>query len=224
MAVSVLSAAGVATAQKAAAQPVMPMASSMASPAVKPIGVTYAPTGVTYRPGATYRYTPRQFNNAGTQLDAMSGTPMLSGFAFDSTAYASIRATHTQAGQSEAWVGMYWTLNNWNPKLENKQCTVTVTVMYLITANGPNAGAEAGWGPWSPSLNNQRITYYTKVIGPNHKTGLVTKSTWTGTVGQLFSGGWAAAGGAVWANSTGAGQASGAIVCSSVVLQFSQAK
>ena len=104
MAVSVLSAAGVATAQKAAAQPVMPMASSMASPAVKPIGVTYAPTGVTYRPGATYRYTPRQFNNAGTQLDAMSGTPMLSGFAFDSTC-VRVDTRDAHASRSERGVG-----------------------------------------------------------------------------------------------------------------------
>jgi len=90
MAVSVLSAAGVVTTQKAAAQP------------------TITPIVVNYNPGATYSYTPKQFNLVDTGFQTFSGTNVKHFEAATGGAvYSSISTTQTQAGYNYAQVGTY---------------------------------------------------------------------------------------------------------------------
>ena len=208
MAVSVLSAAGVVTTQKAAAAPLQ---SSIAV--------------VNYKPGATYRYAPWQFNQNFAGFYASSeGTIAHFETTGGGTAYSSIRTTQTQAGVSYATVGMWWQLRlpkgaTWNT-VENMPCTVTVTVLYVIQANG-NQGtyAQAVWG-----VNNGNETY--SIVYGNNLHVKTATTTFHTTVGGVFSDG--PYGGAyaeadTWQHPAGAGHASAVIVCSSIVLAFPQA-
>jgi hypothetical protein len=227
MAVSVLSAAGAVTAQKAATQPI-----SVQKAVVQPIS---APIDLLYSPGATYRYTPAQFNQQWywwTVINSATASAAASG----GTASASISTTTTgapipvgQAGESWAAVGMGWqqpTLpstgqySTW-AAVKNMPCTVTVTAYYVIQARGnQNTYANAYWGPWlqgSPYRQDSVVAGYTGQI-----KAWITTTTWHGTVGAFFSGGSGFAGVAVDSGqpSGGPGQASGNIVCTSIVLAF----
>jgi len=212
MAVSVLSAAGVVTTQKAAAQ--------SSPPAV----------AVTYKKGATYIYAPWQFNNKYADFYAYSRANIKhSETTSIGTAFSSIRTTQTQAGEGDAGVGMYWKLNipsgaTW-ATIKNMPCKVTVTASYYIEAKGNNATyADVYWGQYHTGYG------YASVNGTSpHESALTTK-TFYGTVGDVFSGGsvgphYGGAGAQVDTGQypAGAGQASGAIVCYSVVLTFPQA-
>lgn len=214
MAVSLVSAAGVVTTQKVAARDV---------------------GSITYSKGATFSYTPKQFNYDWKVLVPEVGTPRLSATASGGTASASANATSTQNGYGWATVGMDWHLSlpttgqysTWN-NVKNMPCTVTVTLTsYTLKSSGPNAIASAGWGPW---LRNSRgigtYLYSAKVVGTSSARHPTATYTWHGTVGKLFSANdlFAIAGGSVSAGVIGpvraAGQASGTLGISSVVLQF----
>lgn len=209
MAVSVLSAAGVVTTQKAAAAPLQ---SSIAV--------------VNYKPGATYRYVPWQFNQNFAGFFA-SSEGNITHFETTSggTAYSSVRTTQTQAGTSYARVGMWWQLRlpkgaTWNT-VENMPCTVTVTVLYVIQAKGnQDTYAQAVWG-----VNNGNETY--SIVYGNNLHVKTATTTFHTTVGDVFSDG---PYGGAYAEAdalqypAGAGHASAVIVCSSIVLAFPQAK
>jgi len=211
MAVSVLSAAGVVTTQKAAAQ-------SAGSPIV-----------VDYKPGATYSYTPKQFNLKFTGAMVSPGTKHFEA-ATGGAAYSSMRTTQTQAQASynRAQVGTGWKLNlngaDW-ADVQTKPCKVTVKVNYHIEAKGiSDTTARAYWGPMIMAAGG-----YDYVIGNNpvHAKSAVTTTTWQGTVGDLFAlypdGSYHGAADAevrTDQDSAGAGQASAAITCSSIVLEF----
>jgi len=209
MAVSVLSAAGVVTTQKAAAYGVVPT------------------IVVDWKSGAKYTYTPKQFNIKKTDFSVYQGTNIKHfEAATGGAAYSSISATQTQAAWSSAGVSTHWQLNlggaNW-ADVQNTPCKVTVKVNYHIQAKGnSDTRADAYWGPWI-------MGYQDTVYGsdPVHAKSAVTTTTWQGTVGDLFSGlvggpYYAAAGAGVSADQlpAGAGQASAAITCSSIVLEF----
>ncbi len=234
MAASVLSAAGVVTTQTAAAQPTV----SVLSPAgvvttQKTVAQAASPAVVVnYKPGATYRYVPWRFNNKYTDFYASSGRH-ITHFEITSvgTAYSSILTAQTQAGLSDAGVGMWWQLNlpsgsTW-ATVKDMPCTVTVTVTYFIHAKGnQHTFAEALWGVYA--MNPAHSSVYGN--NPQVKTATITQ-TWHTTVGQVFSGdsvGPYYGGGGAQVDTgqypaAGAGQASAAIVCSSVVLAFPQA-
>src|SRR5271157_4713243 len=105
MAVSVLSAAGVVTTQTAAAQPPVSVLSATGIVTTqKTVAQAAQPAVVVnYKPGATYRYAPLQFNNKYTDFYAYSGRH-ITHFEITSigTAYSSILTTQTQAGRSDA--------------------------------------------------------------------------------------------------------------------------
>jgi len=210
MAVSVLSAAGVVTTQKATAQP-----------------TTITPIVVNYNPGATYSYTPKQFSAGEAGSD---GSPGIKHFeaATGGAAYSSIRTKQGQGGFSVAQVGTVWTLNlrgaNWCT-VKNMPCKVTVKVNYHLEAKGTHdTEAAVYWGPQIVSLGyaNSDIVHGND---PVHAKSVTTTTTWQGTVGQVFATdmyGIAGAEGDSTAGiyTPGAGQASAAITCSSIVLEF----
>jgi len=212
MAVSVLSAAGVVTTQKAAAQP------------------TETPIVVNYNPGATYSYAPKQFNNKHTVFAPDSPTnPKHLEAATGGAVFASMSTKGTQAADNYAQVGTYWKLNlpsgaSW-ATVQNMPCKVTVKVNYHIEAKG-NGGvyAEASWGPIS--IGGYSASDTVRSNGPVHAKSVVTTTTWEGKVGDLFystsEGQYGIAGACV---NTGqsfqpGGQASASLVCSSIVLEF----
>jgi len=228
MAVSVLSAAGVVTAQNAAAQP-MP---------VQTVAVPSHSIGPLYGPGAIYVYTASQFNNWGWENYSAVGTPTLTAAVSGGHASSSIMTTNAQAGETNAFDGMSLLLSlppsgqysTWSA-VENKPCTVTVTVYYAIKAQG-NQSTYAGayWGPWLGSSNPwwwvqgspyRQVSVVSSPTG-NVKAGIAI-TTWHGTVEALFHNersGWVGAAVDTRQPSVGAGQASGNIVCSSIVLAF----
>jgi len=211
MAVSVLRAAGVVTTQKAAAQP------------------TITPIVVNYKPGATYRYTPKQFNLKETHFYPYAGNAKHFEAATGGATYSSIRTLQTQAGDSRAEVGAWWKLNllgaDWTT-VQNMPCKVTMKVLYHIEAKGSDSTvAQAYWGPMIMGAGG-----FDYVKGNNliHAKSAGTTTTWQGTVGDLF---WDAHGdGSYYAgasarigsvqNPDGVGQSSAALVCSSIVLEF----
>jgi len=229
MAVSVLSAAGVVTTQTAAAQPTVSALSATGIVTTQKTAAATLPPAVVvnYKPGATYRYAPWQFNYQYAGFLGPSGTNIQHREATGAgTAYSSIRTTQTQFGLSEAEVGMYWQLNlpsgmTW-ATVKNMPCKVTVTVLYVIEANGnKDTSAIAAWGPYYSSNSK-----YAQVNGtPLHVKSAMTTTTFYGTVGDLFNlntnppyqGN---AGVEAVTLSLGAGQASAAIVGSSIVLAF----
>lgn len=235
MAVSVLSATGVATTQTAAAQPTASALSAAGVVKAQNAAALSEPPAVVvnYRQGATYTYVPLQFNNKYTDFYAYSGRH-ITHFEITSigTAYSSIHTTQTQAGVSEAGVGMWWQLklpsgSTW-ATVKDMPCTVTVTVQYFIQAKGnQDTFAEALWGVYA--MNPANSSVYGN--NPQVKTATITQ-TWHTTVGQVFSGdsvGPSYGGGGAQVDTgqypaAGAGQASATIVCSSVVLTFPHAK
>ncbi len=232
MAVSVLSAAGVVTTQKAAAQ--LPVSVSRATGIVttqKTAAATLPPVVVVnYKPGATYKYAPWQFNYNYAYFDDFSGTNIQhSETTGVGTAYSSIRTTQTQSGDGYSGVGMYWQLNlpsgsTW-ATVKNMPCKVTVTGFYIIEERGnQDTYAYAAWG-----LYYSPLTKYALVNGTNlHVKSARITTTFYGTVGDLFNIGTIAtpgthqggAGVQVETLSDGAGQASAGIVGSSIVLAF----
>jgi hypothetical protein len=234
MAVSVLSAAGVVTTQKAAAQP--PVSVSSATGIVttqKTAAATLPPVVVVnYKPGATYKYAPWQFNYNYAYFDDFLGTNIQHAETTGvGTAYSSIHTTQTQSGDGYSGVGMYWQLNlpsgsTW-ATVKNMPCTVTVMVTYFIQAKGnQHTFAEALWGVYA--MNPADSSVYGN--NPQVKTATITQ-TWHTTVGNVFSGdsiGPYYGGGGAQVDTgqypaAGAGQTSAIIVCSSVVLAFPQA-
>jgi hypothetical protein len=210
MAVSVLSAAGVVTTQKAAAQ------------------LGSAPVAIQYQPGAKFSYAPTQFNDDSAGAMVYPGTKHFEA-ATGGAAYSSIR---TQSGASAAVVGMYWQLklpsgapyNDWS-YVQTLPCKVTVTVSYHIAAKGDQStGAEAQWGPQLPALSGR---YYMQdsVHGndPVHAKNVIVTTTWQGTVGDVFksnTGIYGQAGARAVSYREYLGQASAAVICSSIVLEF----
>jgi hypothetical protein len=213
MAVSVLSAAGVITTQKA-------------------VGLRVpTPIVIQYQPGAKFNYAPTQFNGdwAGPQVG-----PGIKHFeaATGGAAYSSIRTNQMQTGASIAQVGMYWQLtlpsgapyNDWN-YVKTLPCKVTVTVSYHIVAKGDqNTEADANWGP---RLVSNFYAYYAQdsIHGndPVHAKNAIVTTTWQGTVGDVFdpiAGIYGQAGAQAVSYSEDIGQASAAIVCTSIVLEF----
>jgi len=224
MAISVLSAAGAVTAQNTAAQstPVKTVAAQSIPAPIDPL----------YSPGATYTYTPTQFNSWSylyTLWNGATGSAAASG----GTASASISTTtgaplFPEAGMGWACAGVTWqqpTLPSTGPystwaAVKNMPCTVTVTVYYVIQAKGnQNTYADAYWGPWLQGSPYRQVSV---VAGHTEQMNAwVAITTWHGTVGALFSGGSGFAGAAVGSGQpSGGGQASGNIVCSSIVLAF----
>ena len=213
MAVSVLSAAGVVTTQKAAAN-------GLPQPIV-----------IGYNPGAKYSYTPKQFNYPKAYFSTGSPDKNIKHFeaATGGAAYSSMSTLRTQSGVSYAKVGTYWQLNlggaDWTT-VANMPCKVTVKVAYHIEAKGTDAGTTAGaW--WGPDIDG---SYYSSDVvhgnDPVHAKSVVTTTTWQGKVGDLFysttDGQYGIVGAGVYTSTytPGAGQASAALVCSSIVLEF----
>jgi hypothetical protein len=226
MAVSVLSAAGVVTAQNAAAQ----------SMPVKKVAVAPIPTGPLYSPGATYIYTPNQFNWFVEEWLSINSAPV-SNIISGGSAFASTNTTTAvQAGSySRAGVGMWWPqlslpstgqYSTW-AAVKNMPCTVIVTAYYVIQARGnQNAYADAYWGPWlgsssTPWIQGSPYSQASVVAGHiiNVKVG-VTFNTWHGTVGALFQNEGSGFAGVGVDSGGGPGHASGKIVCTSIVLAF----
>lgn len=234
MAVSVLSAAGVVTTQTAAAQPTVSVLSATGIVTTQKTVAQAAPPAVVvnYKPGATYRYAPWQFNYQYAWFDNYSGTNIQhSEITGVGTAYSSIQTTQTQAGDGYSGVGMYWQLNlpsgvTWTT-VKNMPCKVTVTGFYVIEERGnQDTYAYAAWGMYYSPL-----TKYALVNGTNlHVKSARITTTFYGTVGDLFNidniathgthQGGAGVQVETLQNSTGAGQASAVIVGYSVVLAF----
>lgn len=219
MAVSVLSAAGVVTTKKAEA--------------VKP---PVAPIVVDYQPGTKYTYTKQDFNTKIAGFYTYAGTKIKhSEKAGNGVASSSITTKSGQAGLSHAKAGITWQLNlagqDWDV-VKAKPCRVTMTVSYDIAANGDSGTSAVAWGSgfgWGHTRDT--------VTGSDSKH-VDTTTTWDTTVGDItvvdgvvvsYGVFWPVEGslrGVAEINSVstqdpaGAGQASGIISCSSVVLEF----
>jgi hypothetical protein len=191
---------------------------------------------VDYKPGATYRYTPKQFTGTWTEFDSYSGTDIdhLES-AGTGTAYSSLHTTHTQAGCSVAGVGAYWKFNLPPQGLHLKRlnldnvkyrpCKVTLTVRYQIGARGnQNTIACAYWGPYLwDSWYTQNTVYGNDQLPAK---SAVTTTTWEGNVGELFYQTTLRpvvfVGAAVYTkqDSAGAGQASASVFCGCIEFEF----
>lgn len=217
MALSVLSAAGVVSAQKTV-------------PAIPVTPASTHPVAVTWTPGKTYRYTPSAFNSGWVNMGADYGTATkLSATARDRS--GSISALAITPTSCDAWAqamqGMWWTLNiphgtDWT-YVQNQPCKVTVTMKYTLSSSGHYAYTVAAWGPivgWS-SNHGYPIYQYGTVVEGNQRQTATVRETFSGTVGYVFGWnypyGWA--GGYVWTESLG-GQSIASASISSVVLQF----
>jgi hypothetical protein len=212
VAVSALSAAGVLTTQKAAA----------GIPGPTPIIIQY-------QPGAKFSYSPKQFNDDWAGPQVSPGTKHFEG-ATGGAAYSSVSASPTSFGASIAQVGMFWQLklpsgapyNDWN-YVQTLPCKVTVKVSYHIAAKGQDSEADVSWGP---RLVSNFYAYYAQdsVHGndPVHAKSAIVTTTWEGTVGDIFDPilGIYGQAGAQAVSYASIGQASAAVVCSSIVLEF----
>jgi hypothetical protein len=171
MAVSVLSATGLVTTQKAAA------------------GVQLTPSiVVTYRPGAMYKYAPWQFNYHRADFNTWQGTNIQhSETSTGGRVFSSITTTQQQAGESFAEVATNWQLNlngaDWNT-VKDKPCTLTVTLYYRLYATGTsNIWAYVGWGSWFAATSKYDIMYGNDRV---HSKQVWTTKTVHTTVGSVF--------------------------------------
>jgi hypothetical protein len=202
MAVAVLSAAGIVTTQKAAAN-----------------GVQYI--AVDYKPGAIYTYLPKQYNARGTG-GMFSDNPKHFEAATGGSLYASISTRAGQAGGNDAHTGTWWLLklpvgSTWDD-IKGNRCKVTMKVNYHIAAKGANAKAAVEWGTVFPRSKDS-------VQGTDSKS-VITSYTWDGLVKDLFVGPFpdgsieGSAMAYAFSQSSDLGQASAALICSSIVLEF----
>jgi hypothetical protein len=212
VAVSALSAAGVVTTKKAEAIPVNYIV-------------------VDYTPGATYHFSPPQYNVRFSDFTPSAGTNMqhteITNHDFG-YGYASMHTTPQQAGAGIAGWGAKLQLDlggqDWNT-IEGNKCTLTIYVIGHIQANGDShTHAQLLLGNYWQTSGAHPMRTDTVITGSGAKT--VWTMTWHGTVEdafglygstpvQLF---YAAV--QVSQSSPGAGQASGFVMVPSMVLSF----
>jgi hypothetical protein len=212
MAVSVLSAADVVTTQKAAANGIQLIV-------------------IDYKPGAKYSFTPKQFRTGSgfggdsyvKHFEAATGGALYSqlnsptAVSYQTTASASCNIDGVIKLPSS---GPY---ADWDT-VKNMPCKVTFKVSYYVAAKGnPNLSAFVWAGPDETlPLAGEVIVHGNDLI--HAKSGIATW-TWSGPVMNVFgppgTGSWVAHAHADTSLApSGAGQASAALVCSSIVLEF----
>ena len=208
MATTVLSAAGVVTTQKVAAVP------------------SSTPVVVKYRPGATYIFTPSQFNvRTSVNFGSLGSKSFAATFNNALRTYA-ITTQIGQAAQGDAQIGMAWRLtlpshgpySNW-AYVVTLPCRVTVTLAYDVSANGPNINTYAT-ARALVAHNAQGATVFGN--DPIHTQIGIRRLTFVSSVGQVFSSGGFVGLARIQAVSLmqDVGQAHASLICSSIVLEF----
>ncbi len=161
MATTVVSAAGVLTAPKAAATP------------------AYLP--ITYVEGKTYTFAPSQCNYHTTDpLRVFAGHPLLLPVSSGSKVVTMVRTDAQSAGRASANIGYRYGLTDFTQDDLDNPCTVTMQVRYtLAVRGGTDASAFAtGW----PGGDY----YYIKSGDPVLVKTVTTTITYTNTVGVMF--------------------------------------
>jgi hypothetical protein len=191
---------------------------------------------VDYKPGAKYRFTPKEFNYTETSFVPYSGTK-IEHFekAAEGTASASIRSKKTQSGHSWAALGIMLNLNlpsrgtfskysGWD-YINKRPYELTITVSYDIEAKGnQDTNAFVAWGAFMMYVPTWNAHDDVTGNAPVHAQRAVTTLTLQGKVGDFFMWdnlmGWVMTSAAAAQDSAGEGQASASIFCSSIELEF----
>ncbi len=169
MATTVVSAAGVLTAPKAAA-----------------VDQTDQYLPITYTPGAKYTYLPTQFNFHATVFVPGYGPSQHLEVSRGGTATAMVRAEAWQNGVNLAAAGMQWQITNLAGN-EDKPVKATLTVTYTLAARGDSRSA-ADFIVDSYWQDNTKPSFYDAVHGSDPipvKTATQT-FTWTGPLDLFF--------------------------------------
>ncbi len=169
MALSVVSAAGVVAAPKAAA--------ARPQPLPEYIPVQWAQT--------TYTYTSAQYNVHWTKSEAYgmpsNQVPVLKTVSKGNTVSASVKATKGQYGYSQAMGGIQWEITGVPDS--SKLCTIKVTVKYTLSAQGD---AKTSAQLWQPVTGSGEAVTVMGTDTPNQITNTKT-FTRTGTMASLFN-------------------------------------
>ncbi len=211
MAVSALSTAGMVTTQKAAAQ------------------MTATPITVAYQEGAVYTFTPKQYNIHEAffvPFATSQGTPRHTEAATGGAMYTSIRTTATQCGTSAARVGTYWKLTGDWDAIKQRPCKVTVNCNAVLYAKGGSDTvarvvypAHGGSQPFHVEVYGNDVVH--QKVGRITETRALTVENFFGqnSDGTIFGFAAADASASVYPGPQ-AGQASAAVICTSIVLEF----
>jgi hypothetical protein len=183
------------------------------------------PIVVQYQPGAKYTYTPQQFNLHQTWSMFTSGTKQ-SGATTGGALYTSISTRTGQAGDSGAQAGTYWQLTlpsvTTFDDIKDQPCKVTMKVNYHIRATGSKA--KAGALAQANYIQIPAKGDYVYGNDPVHWKSAIETFIFEYNVGDVFAPSDSAIYGQAAAisisDSFGVGQASSAVVCSSIVLEF----